>query len=44
MVRQTFEAQKMQPLEGDYVKLVTQACEFIYIYKSLFKHVLLCTV
>ena len=29
MVRQTFEAQKMQPLEGDYVKLVTQDCEFI---------------
>ena len=29
MVRQTFEAQKMQPLEGDYVKLVTKDCELI---------------
>ena len=29
MVRQTFEAQKMQPLDGDYVKLVTEDCELI---------------
>ena len=29
MVLETFEAQKMQPLEGDYVKIVTKDCELI---------------
>ena len=29
MVRQTFEAQKIQPLEGDFVKLVMEDCEII---------------
>ena len=29
MMRQTYEAQKVQPLQGDFVKLVNEDCETI---------------